>query len=146
MGERFPPPMDIWRDEDKHLGRKPTKTVIVPPQYYRPTLPRERQTNYRTWKLNTACDVLAYGDKNSGKITRFEVFGAGANSDQAVKEINGWINKAATKTPESTAWAKIVAFDANKYGYDQLRAQEAQRKQMFKGPIPEGTDVPFKVS
>jgi len=53
---------------------------------------------------------------------------------------------ASTKTPHSTAWSKVKAFDPIKYGYDVIRAQDVQRREMFKGPLLEGTGDLFKVS
>jgi hypothetical protein len=138
MSER---PMDNWGNSQRFRGLRPARRVIVPQEYLRATYARERERNYYTWKYNTGCEILAYGRYN--KITRFEVFGA--KVDQAVKEINEWIMDATTKSAESTAWAKIKAFDANEFGYDRLRAWENQRKQMFNGPIPEELDL-IKVS
>jgi hypothetical protein len=125
-------------DLRQFFGRK-GRTVNVPLENRRRTYQRERESNYRNWKLNTGCDVLAYGDKRNNTITRFEVFGSGGKIEQAVSEVKDWIHMANTKTSASTAWSKIKAFDADKYGYDVLRERAAQRKEMFKGPLPEDT-------
>jgi hypothetical protein len=139
-------PMDkSCGDLRQFFGRNGTRKVNVPPEYSRRTHQRERESNYRTWKLSTGCDVLAYGDKYSNTVTRFEIFGSSMKVEQAVSEVNEWIHKANTKTPHSTVWSKIKAFDPIQYGYDILRAEDAQRKETFKGPPPEDTKDLFKV-
>jgi hypothetical protein len=143
MSRRVQRPMEEWDDTHKHRDRRPSKTVIVPPQYYRCTRERERRMIYDAWKANTGCDVLAFGNRSQGEITRFEVFGT--KSLQAVKEINEWIINSSTKSSESTAWPKLNAFDANKYGYDLLRKYDYERKQMFKGRIPDGLELRYRV-
>lgn len=140
-------PMDKSCVDMRHFFlRNGNKKVDVPLEFWRRTYQTERETNFRAWKLKTGCDVLAYGDKRNNTITRFEVFGTGVKAEQAVSEVKDWICTASTKTPASTAWAKVKAYDPVKYGFDTLRDLDVQRREMFKGPVPEGTQDLYKVS
>jgi hypothetical protein len=87
--------------------------------------------------LDTGCNVIPYGDHARNIITEFGIFGGGGKVEQAVKEVNEWIEMASTKSSESSAWSKIKAYDPTKFGYDTLRARKEQYRELFKGPVPE---------
>ncbi|KAH9870555.1 hypothetical protein IAQ61_006031 [Plenodomus lingam] len=112
-------------------GRKPNKTIPVPPEYRVVTLARERDLLVNEVLVNTGCTVVPYSEQ--GRVTRFEIYGAAA--DAAVAMINKWISKAHVKSKAASSWAKTPAFNANDWYYEQITEMELERKQMFKGPV-----------
>jgi hypothetical protein len=115
-------------------GKKPNRTVTVPLEYQRQTLTRERDTLVNDVQVETNCHVDPHLDQ--GKIKSFDIYGAGSNLNKAVARINEWISNAHTKSRESAAWAKLPAYDANKWHYDRVEEKENESKQRFKGPVP----------
>jgi hypothetical protein len=95
--------------------------------------------------LDTGCNVIPYGDHARNIITEFGIFGGGGKVEQAVKEVNEWIEMASTKSSESSAWSKIKAYDPTKFGYDTLRERKEQYRELFKGPLPEDSTDMFRV-
>ncbi|KAF2691292.1 hypothetical protein K458DRAFT_287346 [Lentithecium fluviatile CBS 122367] len=127
-------------NQNKFIGRKPSRTVNVPSEYIRDTTIREKERVVDELKLETGCDVLPRTDHKK-RITRFEIYSAGSGVDNAVVKVNEWIVKASTKSKESSAWAKLPAFFHDKWYDNAVREAEKARRARFKEPIPEGTVV-----
>ncbi|KAF2856104.1 hypothetical protein T440DRAFT_494916 [Plenodomus tracheiphilus IPT5] len=128
--------MSVWTAPpliDK--GRKPNKIIPVPPEYRRITLLRERDLLVHDLLINTNCVVVPHSDQS--RITRFDIHGTSTAVERAVAQINKWIANAHIKSKASSAWAKMPAFNANDWYYDQVTEMETGRKQMFKEAVPE---------
>jgi hypothetical protein len=125
-------------------SRPPNRTIRVPPEY-RPGLGRhDLKAICFEWKNKSGCDVFYNWEPRRG-LSSFNLFGGQAQVDAAVRLINKWLENATTKSGASVAWAKMTAYDPNKWYYDEVGEMEAERKQMFKEPLPEGQNLPFKV-
>ncbi|PVI02040.1 hypothetical protein DM02DRAFT_590162 [Periconia macrospinosa] len=127
--------------EHKFIGRTPSREVRVPHDRQREATYAEIDRLCKKWKSEYNCDVRALGG-SGGPITKFEIYGSGSGVDKTHKEIAEWIlplNE--KKSKHSLAWAKIPAYNDWQWSWQQLREQESDQKQQFKGEAPE--DVPF---
>lgn len=122
-------------DPQSLIGKKPNKSLIVPPEFRRATLKRESDGLINDIKIDTNCVVIAHW--THGKIDRFDLFGSGHGVENATRRLNQWIYNAHKKSKESSAWAKTSAFDFDEWYYNQVDEWEDVRKQKFKGPLPE---------
>jgi hypothetical protein len=134
------PPRVPLVDPSSFMGKKPNKTIPVPSEYRRQTLARERDTLIYDIFVEANCSVVPHWDQGSGKIKSFDIYGAGSNLEKAVTHVNRWISNAHVKTKESSAWAKLPAYDANRWHYDRVEEKEKESKQRFKGPVPPPDD------
>jgi hypothetical protein len=125
-------------DPSSFAGKKPTKTIPVPPEYRRQTLSRERDTLIYDVLVEANCHVVPHWDQ--GKIKSFDIYGSGHDLERAVTRINRWILSAHIKSKESSAWAKLPAYDPNKWYYDRVEEKEHESKQRFKEPAPQPED------
>ncbi|CAN9459735.1 hypothetical protein CUC08_Gglean010604 [Alternaria sp. MG1] len=113
---------------------KPNKTILVPQEFRRPTHARECDNIVNEVKVRTGCAVIPQWD--DGRIYQFGIAGGGAGLEKAVRYINQWISNAHVKSKDSSAWAKMPAFDPNKWYYEQIEEMERQRKEAFRGTAP----------
>lgn len=128
---------------DRGPGRKPSKTIIVPNEY-RPTIrPQDLERLTSHWHKETGCEVLYV--MRSRILVKFDIFGSGAPLEHAIRIINKWIQGANTRSSASSQWAKTPAFDPYQWYYDKINAMEAERKERFKGPMPNGLVPPCQV-
>jgi hypothetical protein len=114
---------------------KPNKIIPVPQEFRRLTQARERDIIVDDIKTNTGCVVIPQWE--AGRIYQFGIAGGGTGLEKAVRYINQWIANAHVKSKDSSAWAKMPAFDQNKWYYEQVEEWERQRKDVFKGKAPE---------
>jgi hypothetical protein len=121
-------------DPSSFAGKKPNRSIPVPSEYQRQTLARERDILVDHVLVEVNCYVVPHWDQ--GKIRSFDIYGAGSNLDKAVAHINRWISNAHTKSMGSAAWAKMPAYDPNKWHYDRVEEKENESKHRFKGPVP----------
>ena len=128
-------------DQNALKGKRPSRVLPVPPEFRRPSRVRERDTLVNDVNLKTGCTILPHWEyqrgQDGGIISHFDIFGAGAGLERATQYIQKWIANAPGRSKESSAWAKMPAFDANKWYYEQLEALENERKQIFKGAPPQ---------
>jgi len=129
-----PPPPPGVVDRSALIGKKPSKTIPVPYEYRRQTLSRERDLLVNDIKEKTECDVVPHWEE--GKIASFDIYGPGHGVEQAVRHLNQWISKAHTKSIGASAWAKLPAYDFNKWYYAQVEELENMYQQKFRGPVP----------
>jgi hypothetical protein len=122
-------------------SRKPAEEIDVPREYRRTTYQREADRLTHTWKVEYGCDVALWWEQ--WRITKFAVYGTGAGLEKTIGEIHKWILKAKDKAKESSAWAKMPAYDVNEWWFEQVRSKEAARKEVFKGPVPEDDDLRY---
>jgi hypothetical protein len=115
-------------------GKNPNKVISVPHEYQRRTLSRESDTLINDIKVNTNCSVVPHWIQ--GKIVLFDIYGAGPGVEKAVRHINHWITNARNKSRESSAWAKMKAYNDETWRNEQVESMENERKQRFKGPVP----------
>ncbi|KAH7414266.1 hypothetical protein DE146DRAFT_29117 [Phaeosphaeria sp. MPI-PUGE-AT-0046c] len=128
------PPLGPGIDPTKYIGKKPNKVIPVPNEYRRQTLAREGQILVNELRIGANCHVELDWDYN--KIIKFEVYGTGADVERGVSQINRWISRAHTKSKDSSAWAKIPAYDFDDWYYDRIENIQDERKLLFKGPMP----------
>ncbi|KAF2120625.1 hypothetical protein BDV96DRAFT_485191 [Lophiotrema nucula] len=124
-------------------GRKPQRTVVVR-QEIRPNV-HHGDVHFLAKRLkdDTGCEVVPQLNYRR-QVERFDIFGSNITQlDTTVKAINRWIETANTKTSASASWAKLPAYDFNKWYYEQIKIMEDERKQMFKGPFPD--DLPYSI-
>jgi hypothetical protein len=132
-----PPPVS-GVDNSAFVGKKPTKVIPVASEYRRQTLTRERQLLTNDIKHETDCDVVPHWDQ--GKITSFDIYGPAYGVEKATTRLNEWISNAHTKSIGASAWAKLPAYDYNKWYYAQVEERDNEWKQQFKGPFPSQDD------
>ncbi|KAG9186830.1 hypothetical protein G6011_09938 [Alternaria panax] len=113
---------------------KPNKIIPVPQEFRRLTHARERDNIVNDVNISTGCVVIPQWD--DGRIYQFGIAGGGAGLEKAVRYINQWISNAHVKSKDSSAWAKMPAFDPNKWYYEQVEEMERQRKETFRGMAP----------
>jgi hypothetical protein len=119
-------------------NRKPNKVIPVPPEFRRLSHARERENLVNDIKISTGCIVEPEGEQ--GRIHQFGIIGAGAGLEKAIRHINEMISNTHIKSKDAAAWAKIPAFDANKWYYEQVADMEQRLKQVFKGPLPKAAE------
>jgi hypothetical protein len=119
-------------------GKKPNKVIPVPHEYRRQTLVRERDTLISEIRAETNCVVIPHWDQ--GVIKSFDIFGSGPNVEKAVRHLHQWISNAHTKSIASSAWAKMSAYNYDKWYYEEVEKLESERKQRFKESIPLAND------
>jgi hypothetical protein len=138
--------MDAWSaappisatDPNALRNRRPNKVIPVPQEFRRLSHLAERNTLVNDIKTSTGCTVVPQCDQ--GRVLQFGIIGAGAGLEKAIRQINEWISNAHVKSKDSSAWAKMPAFDVNKWYYEQVTEMELQHKQIFKGPIHEAAE------
>ena len=136
---------DQTPERSANSGRKPNRTIAVPPDFSRGYHYSDLKKIAEAWKLDFYCEVVPHSQH--GKIIRFDLFGTGPKLDTAVRAVNKWIETANMRSPASSTWAKMPAFEYNKWYETQLREVEKERKQKFKGTKPEDTEaVLYRVS
>lgn len=113
---------------------KPNKTIVVPQEFRRPTHARECDNIVNEVKIITGCTVIPQW--NDGRIYQFGIVGGGVGLEKAVRYINQWISNAHVKSKDSSAWARMSAFDPNKWYYEKIEEMERQRKEAFRGTAP----------
>ncbi|KAF2739947.1 hypothetical protein EJ04DRAFT_604586 [Polyplosphaeria fusca] len=123
--------------------RKPNRSILVPPEIRPDVVKLTLQDLTRKLKTETGCDVVPHFGGHS-KLTSFDIFGAGTGPERAVKSLNEWIATASTKSAASSAWAKMPAFDPNKWYYNEIDIMEQNRKQVFKGAVPQENRPGFR--
>lgn len=128
------PPLGSGIDPSKYVGKKPNKVILVPYEYRRQTLAREGDNLINELRFKANCHVILKWDL--GKIIAFEIHGAGADVERGVSQVNQWISQAHIKSKDSSAWAKIPAYDPNDWYYDCIETMQDSRKLLFKGPMP----------
>jgi hypothetical protein len=119
-------------------GKPPNKVIAVPHEYQRRTLAREANTLVNDIKVNTGCNLVLHWVQ--GKIASFDVYGPSAGVEKAVRHINHWIANARTKSRESSAWAKMHAYNDETWRTEEVERMENERKKMFKEPVPPDGD------
>lgn len=134
-----PPPGPVI-DPENYIGKKPNKVIPVPYEYRRQTLTREGDILINDLKHEANCHVILRWDKppafKDRIIISFEVYGTGADVERGISQINRWISRAHIKSKDSSAWAKIPAYDPDDWYYDRIDNMEVERKLLFKGPMP----------
>jgi hypothetical protein len=149
MGSRSTIPPISAIDQNVLKGKKPNKIVSVPLEFRRPSYSRERNLIVNDVKTSTGCDVVLHWnyqrDHDQGIIYQFDIFGTGAGLERAIRHVNQWILKAHSKSKDSAAWAKMPAFDPDKWYSEQIGEMEYQRKKGFK-ESPSGNQNLYKVS
>ncbi|KAF2869854.1 hypothetical protein BDV95DRAFT_497090 [Massariosphaeria phaeospora] len=128
--------------------KPPNRIILVPEQYRQAVSLRELQGLVHQWKTEHGCAVVPETAYRPGKepryVIKFNVFGSGSSLENTVRDINKWIMSARTdpKTVASREWAKMRAFDSGKWYEGQLKLMKAERKQKFKGLVPDD-DTPL---
>jgi hypothetical protein len=122
------------------VGKKPNRVIPVHREYQRHVFGRERDHMVNDIKILTDCSVIPHWEQGTGKISQFDIYGAGAGLERAITIINTWISSALTKSERSSAWAKMSAFDLDKWYYEQVDIMEDARKVEFKGAPPQRSD------
>ncbi|OSS49695.1 hypothetical protein B5807_06148 [Epicoccum nigrum] len=107
--------------------------IPVHAEYRRPTHRREGETLVNSVYKETGCIVVAHWQQQF--IVGFEVL-AGPNSNNAVAVINQWIAQGNEKSKDSSAWAKMPAFNIDGWYQQQLQQQDNERRERFLGPVP----------
>lgn len=141
------PPAPVF-DKSVFIRKKPNKVIPVPHEYQRLTLARERDLLIHDIKDKTNCVVIAQWDRQ-GKVTSFELHGAGFAIDKAVRLLNDWISNAPKKSIGASAWAKMPAWIYDDWYYKTVEIMELERKQKYKGdivPNDDGELPEYKVS
>lgn len=114
------------------------KTVIrqipVHAEHRRATHQAEGRTLVNSIYGDTGCIVVAHWDQQSIKC--FDVF-AGPGSVNAIAAINKWVARGDEKSRESSAWAKMPAFNQEQWLQEQLERIEDEQTDMYLGPVPE---------
>ncbi|KAF2706849.1 hypothetical protein K504DRAFT_385688 [Pleomassaria siparia CBS 279.74] len=118
-----------------HTGKKPNRVITVPQDFGSRYNHRDLKRIISSWNISPDCEVVPYSQ--NGKLVRFGIFGAGSKLDETVRAVNKWIEHAMTKSTASSTWAKLPAFEHNKWYESMLREDENERKQKFKNPKPE---------
>lgn len=121
--------------QGNRFGKKPNRTIVVPPEFRLDVQFGELEREVRIWAEETGCTVVP--GMQSRKLVKFDIFGSGTQLKAAERAVNKWIEGANTKSAASSAWYKARAFDPNKWYYKEISVMETQRKELFKGPIPE---------
>lgn len=119
------------KSSDGNQRKKPNRVIPVPHEYRRKTLAREGDKLVQDLKIETDCEVILRWDQ--GKVTQFDIIGSSAGVEKAVRQINHWISNAHVKSKESSAWAKMPAFDGSKWLCDAVEKLERERKETYKG-------------
>jgi hypothetical protein len=129
-------PMKSWPQgvlESDIKQKKVACKIPVQPEYRRPTHRREGDTLVNSVYKDTGCIVVAHWQQQY--IAGFEVL-ASPNSSNAVAAINHWIARGNEKSKESSAWAKMRAFNVDDWYQQQLQQQDNERRERFLGPVP----------
>ncbi|KAJ4296553.1 hypothetical protein N0V90_006598 [Kalmusia sp. IMI 367209] len=116
-------------------GKRPSRVIVVPQEYQRQTLLRERERLINLWKTQTGCDVVIIGEGSRDMITKFELYGTGHKLDKVAEEVERWIRVAKNKSAETTAWAKIGAHIPKDWFQDLVQRQRDERREKFRGVI-----------
>ncbi|KAF2272100.1 uncharacterized protein EI97DRAFT_485524 [Westerdykella ornata] len=130
--------------EDKYAGRKPTRIIYLPPEHRPDITPHSVRQYCDQWTKETGCGVVPVFRYR--KLERFELFGSGSQVDAATRSVNKWVEYAKSKRGGTLGWHKLSAFDVNRGYYDEINDMEADRKQMFRSAVPEGMNLPCKVT
>jgi hypothetical protein len=130
------PPLDWKTNKTANVGKKLGRIIIVSPELGRSFQFFEVKRVADAWKLDLDCEVEPRFE--NGRLIRFEIFGPSANLDATYRAVKKWIERSVTKTPASSSWAKMPAWENRKWTEEKLRQEEKERKQIFRGPVPEG--------
>ena len=114
--------------------KKVACTIPVHLEYRRPTHPREGDTLVNSVYKDTGCIVVAHWQQQS--IDHFDVY-PGSNHSNAVAAINRWIARGNEKSAESSAWAKMRAFNFDDWYQQRLQQQDNELRLRFLGPVPD---------
>lgn len=131
-------PAAFTMDKKELIGKKPVKVVLVPPEFRRRTYPAERDGLVNDVKVRTGCDLVVHWD--NGRICQFDLYGSAINVTDATGILHQWISAARQKSKDSSSWAKLTAFNADKWYYDRVEEMEQDRKEVFLGPIPQSLE------
>jgi hypothetical protein len=142
--ERYKP--SVWNtapqypliDPKASSGKKPNKVISVPHEYRRQTLVRECDTLIHDIRVDTNCVVIPHWDQDTIKF--FDVFGSGPGVEEAVRHLHHWISNARMKSMASSAWAKMSAYNFDKWYYEEVEKLESEKKQRFKESVPPAND------
>lgn len=126
-------------------SRKPIKVIQVPAENRSNVYFNTIKNLCGFWKNDTGCEIVPIKGYDN-RVVRFDFYGSSTQAEAALRVVNTWLENANRKTAASQAWAKTPAFDANKWYYAEVEAMEADRKEMFKKPLPENVLLPEKVS
>lgn len=127
-------------DLEEYKHKKVNRIIPVHQELRRDVYQRECDQLLQEVKVDTGCIVVAYWDQY--KIIKFDIFG-GPGVEKAVGMLNKWIERAHKKTKDSAAWAKLSAYDENKWYNGEVEQMEQVRKNIYKTDAAEGE---FKVS
>lgn len=120
--------------------REPNHVIDVPMEYRRETKAAERRRIVSTWLEETGCEVvpqpLPYEGSGQSVITRFELFGTTEKLNKATHKIGEWIRYSATKTSETTKWAKLSAHNPKTWFQDRMQREQDDRKKKFLRDMP----------
>ncbi|ORY13515.1 hypothetical protein BCR34DRAFT_480841 [Clohesyomyces aquaticus] len=120
-------------------ARKPNRVATVPVEYRRDMSKTDATLVGKRLSEQARCEIVPIiSDRH---IASFHVFGPAPLLDDAMSCVNDWIENARAKTKASASWAKMPAFDNNKWYYDHVKEMEIKRKQQFKGEPPEGAEL-----
>ncbi|KAF9696079.1 hypothetical protein EKO04_006091 [Ascochyta lentis] len=111
-----------------------SNTIPVHAEYRRATHRREGATLIDSIHKETGCIVVAHWDHST--IKRFDVY-AGTGLKSAVAAINKWITRGDQKSKESSAWAKVPAFNQAQWCQDQFELEQEEKMGLFLGPVPD---------
>jgi hypothetical protein len=136
MDRKCDPPPDWKMDKAANAGKKPGRTLEVSPELGRSFQYFEVKRVVKAWNFELDCDVEPRFQ--NGRLVRFEIYGPSANLDATYRAVKKWIDRSVTKTAASASWAKLPAWENRKWTEDKLRQEVKERKQVFRGPVPEG--------
>lgn len=130
-------------------GRKPTRTILLPDGVPNDMPYRAVAVHCSSWAAESGCEIepqwnrpVQFRGAVPRLLTGFHLYGTTSQADAAVRVINKWIESVRNK--KYASWVKMKAFDPNKWYYDQVTEMENERKQKFKGQLPE-EPLPFEV-
>lgn len=123
-------------DPKDYVGKKPNKIIPVPKEFQRQLQPGERRVLAHEIRVDTNCVVFAKFDKHRGIVYQFDIFGSGHGIEKATVRLNEWITNAKSTSKYSQKWAKLSAFDFNRWYYDRVDELEDDRRLKFKGEPP----------
>ncbi|KAF1943245.1 hypothetical protein EJ02DRAFT_343738 [Clathrospora elynae] len=119
---------------EKLKGKK-SRIIPVHPEFRRDMHKSECDRLLEEVQIKTDCIVLAHWEQYN--IIKFEVFQA-TGVEKAVVMLNKWIAKGPMKTKESSAWAKMPAYNAGEWYNGEVEESEDKRKESYKTSTPEG--------
>ncbi|KAF2447626.1 hypothetical protein P171DRAFT_482353 [Karstenula rhodostoma CBS 690.94] len=135
-------------ENNRDSRRAPNRVIVVPTEFRRHTKDSERTRIITTWKNETGCEVIPQlqAEKGPGRsiITRFELFGTSDKLDKVTQEIEEWIRYSATKTSETTGWAKLSAHIPKEWYQNHMEREQDDRKKKFLKDMEENETTTYK--